>query len=90
MWNENKIIIMKTKHFLITTEDGSVVAVVNCDCASELIRKSYKCVREQLDDNCIGSILNIKWDDIIISDGYTCVLKSIYNGIINASRIEIY
>jgi len=81
---------MKTKHFLITTEDGNPVAVVNCDSISELVRKSYKCVREQLDDPCIGSVISYTWNDLIITEGYICVLRSINNGIILCQRIEIY
>ena len=82
---------MKTKHFLITTEDGSAVAVVNCDCERELIRKAYKCVREQLDDNCIGEIKSEKTWDVLINFNYKVkILNSMFNGIIYAKRIEIY
>lgn len=82
---------MKTKHFLITTEDGSAVAIVNCDCERELIRNAYKCVREQLDDNCIGEIIsNIGWYTLITLNSKVSILSSMFNGIIYAKRIEIY
>lgn len=40
---------MKTKHFLITTEDGSAVAVVSAHSEIEFLDKLEKCLREQLD-----------------------------------------
>lgn len=39
---------MKTKHFLITTEDGSAVSVVS-DHKCNLCEKVELCLREQLD-----------------------------------------
>ena len=41
---------MKTKHFLITTEDGSAVAVVNAKTNCEFHDKLQVCLREQMDD----------------------------------------
>ena len=81
---------MKTKHFLITTEDKSPVAVINCDSKEELVRKTYKCVREQLDDTCIGSVISHTWHDVSVSEYRFDVLKSIDNGIISAKRVELY
>ena len=40
---------MKTKHFLITTEDGSAVAVISSHSEIEFLDKLEKCLREQLD-----------------------------------------
>ena len=82
---------MKTKHFLIATEDGSAVAVVNCASDRELVKKIYQCIREQLDDMCIGEHTNAA--ETVILANSCCkirVINSMYNGDIFAQRIEIY
>ena len=89
--HEIKFSIMKTKHFLITTEDGSVVAVVNCTSDRELVKKIYQCIREQLDDPCIGEHTNAAKTVILANSCCKIrVINSMHNGDIYAQRIEIY
>jgi len=45
---------MKTKHFLITTEDGGPVAVLNAKTNFEFHSKLKVCSREQMDDYSIS------------------------------------
>lgn len=45
---------MKTKHFLITTEDGSAVAVVKHISNQNFLDSLELCLREQLDDISIS------------------------------------
>jgi len=45
---------MKTKHFLITTEDGSAVAVVKHVSNQSFLDSLELCLREQLDDISIS------------------------------------
>ena len=79
---------MKTKHFLITTEDGSAVAVVEAQSELEFLDKAETCIREQLDYPKL-IVIDFKSSD--------CFLKCIRREnsredimIINYKRIEIY
>lgn len=54
---------MKTKHFLITTEDGSAVAVVSANCNSSFRHKLVVSIREQLcNESIITSEPSIEMD----------------------------
>ena len=54
---------MKTKHFLITTEDGSAVAVVSANCDTYFRTKLIKAIREQMcDESIVTSCPLIKMD----------------------------
>ena len=54
---------MKTKHFLITTEDGSAVAVIGANCDTSFRAKLIKAIREQLcNESIVTSCPLIKMD----------------------------
>lgn len=79
--------IMKTKHFLITTEDGSAVAVVN-DHKCDLGEKVEMILREQLDSPYLHVLATM------IGDGYISFVhrKDTYESIqkVIIKRIELY
>lgn len=82
---------MKTKHFLITTEDGSPVAVVNAKNGSELIEKIHICIHEQLDDTSIYLYAMGSHPQLLMYAGERrMVLESSNNKCIMCQRIEIY
>lgn len=78
---------MKTKHFLITTEDGSAVAVVS-DCKCNLGEKVELILREQLDSPSLLVLATM------LGDGYVSFIhrKETYESVqkVFIQRIEIY
>jgi len=82
---------MKTKHFLITTEDGSPVAVVNAKHGSELMDKIHICLIEQLDDISMYLYTMGAHPQLLMDLGdRKMVLESLNNKCIMCQRIEIY
>ena len=82
---------MKTKHFLITTEDGSAVAVVNAKNGSELMDKIHICINEQLDDVSMYLYTMGSHPQLLMELGERkMVLESLNNKCIMCQRIEIY
>ena len=82
---------MKTKHFLITTEDGSAVAVVNAKNGSELMDKIHICIHEQLDDVSMYLYTMGSHPQLLMELGERkMVLESLNNKCIMCQRIEIY
>ena len=83
---------MKTKHFLITTEDGSAVAVVNAKSPMSLKSKIKTCYEEQLDDIIINDYYGDKWFYLAFdnTEGKSMCFCSKSHGSVYCQRIEIY
>lgn len=85
---------MKTKHFLITTEDGSAVAVISSKTTLEFESKLGVCLREQFDSPNLS--LDPTCNKFIEFLGKETKVPYIYdkefreNEVVFIQRIEIY
>jgi len=85
---------MKTKHFLITTEDGSPVAVVNAKTSIDFERNLEICLREQFDspslylDPACNRFIDMIDNEVKVPYIYDKSFRE--NGVVFIQRIEIY